>query len=36
MYPVSAVDLENTTSLVLFAFKILDLEWMMKALNTGM
>ncbi|XP_056285287.1 CMP-N-acetylneuraminate-beta-galactosamide-alpha-2,3-sialyltransferase 1-like [Pseudoliparis swirei] len=35
MYPVSAVDLENTTSLVLFAFKILDLEWMMKALNTG-
>ncbi|TNN24677.1 CMP-N-acetylneuraminate-beta-galactosamide-alpha-2,3-sialyltransferase 1 [Liparis tanakae] len=35
MYPVSAVDLENTTSLVLFAFKIRDLEWIMKALNTG-
>ncbi|XP_034401984.1 CMP-N-acetylneuraminate-beta-galactosamide-alpha-2,3-sialyltransferase 1-like isoform X1 [Cyclopterus lumpus] len=35
MYPESAVNLENNTHLVLFAFKILDLEWVTKALSTG-
>ncbi|XP_056285413.1 CMP-N-acetylneuraminate-beta-galactosamide-alpha-2,3-sialyltransferase 1-like [Pseudoliparis swirei] len=33
MYPESAVDLDDTTRLVLFAFKILDLEWITKALS---
>ncbi|XP_029299221.1 CMP-N-acetylneuraminate-beta-galactosamide-alpha-2,3-sialyltransferase 1-like [Cottoperca gobio] len=35
MYPESAMDLDNTTHLVLLPFKILDLEWVMKALGTG-
>lgn len=35
MYPESAVDLDNSTHLVLFPFKILDLEWLMKAVSTG-
>ncbi|XP_056277342.1 CMP-N-acetylneuraminate-beta-galactosamide-alpha-2,3-sialyltransferase 1-like [Pseudoliparis swirei] len=35
MYPGSAMHLDNTTHLVLFAFKILDLDWAMKSLNTG-
>uniref|UniRef100_A0A3Q2CX78 CMP-N-acetylneuraminate-beta-galactosamide-alpha-2,3-sialyltransferase 1-like n=1 Tax=Cyprinodon variegatus TaxID=28743 RepID=A0A3Q2CX78_CYPVA len=35
MYPESAVDLDNSTHLVVFAFKIQDLEWSTKALTTG-
>lgn len=35
MYPESAVDLDNTTHLLLFAFKIMDIEWVMKAFTTG-
>ncbi|XP_036001445.1 CMP-N-acetylneuraminate-beta-galactosamide-alpha-2,3-sialyltransferase 1 isoform X2 [Fundulus heteroclitus] len=35
MYPESAVDLDNSTHLVVFAFKIQDLEWPIKALTTG-
>ncbi|XP_049891343.1 CMP-N-acetylneuraminate-beta-galactosamide-alpha-2,3-sialyltransferase 1-like [Epinephelus moara] len=35
MYPESAVDLDNTTHLVLVPFKIQDLEWATKALTTG-
>ncbi|XP_030644855.1 CMP-N-acetylneuraminate-beta-galactosamide-alpha-2,3-sialyltransferase 1 [Chanos chanos] len=35
MYPESAVDLDNTTSLVLIPFKTLDLEWIISALTTG-
>lgn len=35
MYPESAVDLDNSTHLVLFPFKILDLEWVIKAVSTG-
>ncbi|XP_037651468.1 CMP-N-acetylneuraminate-beta-galactosamide-alpha-2,3-sialyltransferase 1-like isoform X2 [Sebastes umbrosus] len=35
MYPESAVDLDNSTHLVLVPFKILDLEWITKALTTG-
>ncbi|KAM4725047.1 CMP-N-acetylneuraminate-beta-galactosamide-alpha-2,3-sialyltransferase 1-like [Anableps anableps] len=35
MYPESAVDLDNSTHLVMFPFKIQDLEWLMKALTTG-
>ncbi|XP_054462578.1 CMP-N-acetylneuraminate-beta-galactosamide-alpha-2,3-sialyltransferase 1-like [Anoplopoma fimbria] len=35
MYPESAVDLDNTTRLVLFSFKIMDLEWVIKAFSTG-
>ncbi|XP_054461945.1 CMP-N-acetylneuraminate-beta-galactosamide-alpha-2,3-sialyltransferase 1-like [Anoplopoma fimbria] len=35
MYPESAVDLDNTTRLVLFPFKIRDLEWITKAFSTG-
>ncbi|XP_072226218.1 CMP-N-acetylneuraminate-beta-galactosamide-alpha-2,3-sialyltransferase 1-like [Leuresthes tenuis] len=35
MYPESAVDLDNTTHLVLLPFKILDLEWLIKAFTTG-
>ncbi|XP_008419751.1 CMP-N-acetylneuraminate-beta-galactosamide-alpha-2,3-sialyltransferase 1-like [Poecilia reticulata] len=31
MYPESAVDLDNSTHLVLFPFKILDIEWAIKA-----
>ncbi|KAM4725919.1 CMP-N-acetylneuraminate-beta-galactosamide-alpha-2,3-sialyltransferase 1-like [Anableps anableps] len=35
MYPESAVDLHNSTHLVLFPFKIKDLEWLIKAFTTG-
>ncbi|KAK2830082.1 hypothetical protein Q5P01_018013 [Channa striata] len=35
MYPESATDLDNTTRLVLFPFKIQDLEWLIKAMTTG-
>ncbi|XP_038580007.1 CMP-N-acetylneuraminate-beta-galactosamide-alpha-2,3-sialyltransferase 1-like [Micropterus salmoides] len=35
MYPESAVDLDNNTHLVLFPFKIQDLEWLIKAFSTG-
>uniref|UniRef100_A0A3Q2QZD6 CMP-N-acetylneuraminate-beta-galactosamide-alpha-2,3-sialyltransferase 1-like n=1 Tax=Fundulus heteroclitus TaxID=8078 RepID=A0A3Q2QZD6_FUNHE len=35
MYPESAVDLHNSTHLVLFPFKIMDLEWLIKAFTTG-
>ncbi|KAM4725048.1 CMP-N-acetylneuraminate-beta-galactosamide-alpha-2,3-sialyltransferase 2-like [Anableps anableps] len=35
MYPESAVDLDNSTHLVLFPFKINDLEWVIKAFTTG-
>ncbi|CAK6961087.1 CMP-N-acetylneuraminate-beta-galactosamide-alpha-2%2C3-sialyltransferase 1-like [Scomber scombrus] len=35
MYPESAMDLDDSTHLVLFAFKIKDLEWLIKAFSTG-
>ncbi|XP_024862723.1 CMP-N-acetylneuraminate-beta-galactosamide-alpha-2,3-sialyltransferase 1 isoform X2 [Kryptolebias marmoratus] len=35
MYPESARDLDNSTHLVLFPFKIQDLEWLVKAFTTG-
>ncbi|KAK2830081.1 hypothetical protein Q5P01_018012 [Channa striata] len=35
MYPESSTDLDNTTRLVLFPFKIQDLEWLIKAMTTG-
>ncbi|KAM3597116.1 uncharacterized protein V6R79_026317 [Siganus canaliculatus] len=35
LYPESAVDLDNDTSLVLIPFKTLDLQWMVSALTTG-
>lgn len=35
MYPESAIDLDNTTSLVLIPFKTLDLQWIVSALTTG-
>uniref|UniRef100_A0A3Q2CXY3 CMP-N-acetylneuraminate-beta-galactosamide-alpha-2,3-sialyltransferase 1-like n=1 Tax=Cyprinodon variegatus TaxID=28743 RepID=A0A3Q2CXY3_CYPVA len=35
MYPESAVDIHNSTHLVLFPFKIMDLEWLIKAFTTG-
>uniref|UniRef100_A0A3B5L9I2 ST3 beta-galactoside alpha-2,3-sialyltransferase 1 n=1 Tax=Xiphophorus couchianus TaxID=32473 RepID=A0A3B5L9I2_9TELE len=35
MYPESAVDLDNSTLLVLFPFKINDLQWVIKAITTG-
>ncbi|XP_036411239.1 CMP-N-acetylneuraminate-beta-galactosamide-alpha-2,3-sialyltransferase 1-like [Megalops cyprinoides] len=35
MYPESAKNLQNTTSLVLIPFKILDLQWLISALTTG-
>ncbi|TNN38685.1 CMP-N-acetylneuraminate-beta-galactosamide-alpha-2,3-sialyltransferase 1 [Liparis tanakae] len=35
MYPGSSKDLDNTTRLVLFAFKILDLQWLKDVLNTS-
>uniref|UniRef100_A0A8D3E5T6 CMP-N-acetylneuraminate-beta-galactosamide-alpha-2,3-sialyltransferase 1 n=1 Tax=Scophthalmus maximus TaxID=52904 RepID=A0A8D3E5T6_SCOMX len=35
MYPESAIDLENTTSLVLIPFKTLDLQWIISALTTA-
>lgn len=35
MYPESAMDLDNSTHLVLFPFKIQDLEWLIEALSKG-
>ncbi|XP_055750083.1 CMP-N-acetylneuraminate-beta-galactosamide-alpha-2,3-sialyltransferase 1-like [Salvelinus fontinalis] len=35
MYPESAIDLDNTTSLLLIPFKTLDLQWITSALTTG-
>ncbi|XP_041707349.1 CMP-N-acetylneuraminate-beta-galactosamide-alpha-2,3-sialyltransferase 1 [Coregonus clupeaformis] len=35
MYPESAIDLDNTTSLVLFPFKTLDLQWLPGAITNG-
>uniref|UniRef100_A0A3Q2ZV03 CMP-N-acetylneuraminate-beta-galactosamide-alpha-2,3-sialyltransferase 1 n=1 Tax=Kryptolebias marmoratus TaxID=37003 RepID=A0A3Q2ZV03_KRYMA len=35
MYPESSSRLDNTTHLVLFAFKIKDLQWLKKAFLTG-
>ncbi|XP_062292153.1 CMP-N-acetylneuraminate-beta-galactosamide-alpha-2,3-sialyltransferase 1-like [Scomber scombrus] len=35
MYPESAMDLDNSTHLVMFPFKIQDLEWLIKAFSTG-
>nr|XP_020479515.1 CMP-N-acetylneuraminate-beta-galactosamide-alpha-2,3-sialyltransferase 1-like [Monopterus albus] len=35
MYPESATDLDNTTTLVLVPFKTLDLQWLVSALSTG-
>ncbi|KAM4725512.1 CMP-N-acetylneuraminate-beta-galactosamide-alpha-2,3-sialyltransferase 1-like [Anableps anableps] len=35
MYPESAVDLDNSTHLVLFPFKIQDIDWLIKAFTTG-
>ncbi|KAL0994812.1 hypothetical protein UPYG_G00127470 [Umbra pygmaea] len=35
MYPESAQDVDNTTSLVLLPFKILDLQWLPGAVTTG-
>ncbi|KAM9375546.1 CMP-N-acetylneuraminate-beta-galactosamide-alpha-2,3-sialyltransferase 1-like [Pholidichthys leucotaenia] len=35
MYPESAGNLDNTTHLVFFPFKILDIEWVIKAFTTG-
>lgn len=35
MYPESAKDLDNSTHLVLFPFKIQDLEWLIESFTTG-
>ncbi|KAK2887343.1 hypothetical protein Q8A67_015571 [Cirrhinus molitorella] len=35
MYPESATDLDNSTSLILIPFKTLDLEWIISSLTTG-
>ncbi|XP_041739696.1 CMP-N-acetylneuraminate-beta-galactosamide-alpha-2,3-sialyltransferase 1 isoform X2 [Coregonus clupeaformis] len=35
MYPESAIDLDNTTILLLIPFKTLDLQWIISALTTG-
>ncbi|XP_069032752.1 CMP-N-acetylneuraminate-beta-galactosamide-alpha-2,3-sialyltransferase 1-like [Embiotoca jacksoni] len=35
MYPESAIDLDDTSHLVLFPFKILDIEWLTGAFTTG-
>ncbi|XP_035613219.1 CMP-N-acetylneuraminate-beta-galactosamide-alpha-2,3-sialyltransferase 1-like [Oncorhynchus keta] len=35
MYPESAIDLDNTTFLLLIPFKTLDLQWITSALTTG-
>ncbi|XP_013874681.1 CMP-N-acetylneuraminate-beta-galactosamide-alpha-2,3-sialyltransferase 1 [Austrofundulus limnaeus] len=35
MYPESATDLDNSTHLVLFPFKIQDVEWLIQAFTTG-
>ncbi|XP_030645320.1 CMP-N-acetylneuraminate-beta-galactosamide-alpha-2,3-sialyltransferase 1 [Chanos chanos] len=34
IYPESAVDVDNSTHLVLFAFKTLDLQWLISAFTT--
>jgi hypothetical protein len=34
MYPESAVDLDDHTHLILFPFKIRDLEWLVSAFTT--
>ena len=34
MYPESAMDLDNQTHLMLFPFKIRDLEWLVSAFTT--
>uniref|UniRef100_A0A3Q3RNG5 CMP-N-acetylneuraminate-beta-galactosamide-alpha-2,3-sialyltransferase 1 n=1 Tax=Mastacembelus armatus TaxID=205130 RepID=A0A3Q3RNG5_9TELE len=35
IYPESAIDMENNTTVVLIPFKTLDLQWMISALTTG-
>uniref|UniRef100_A0A4W6DNI0 ST3 beta-galactoside alpha-2,3-sialyltransferase 1 n=1 Tax=Lates calcarifer TaxID=8187 RepID=A0A4W6DNI0_LATCA len=35
MYPQSSTNLDNTTHLVLFPFKISDLQWLLKSLTQG-
>uniref|UniRef100_A0A8C5D8E1 CMP-N-acetylneuraminate-beta-galactosamide-alpha-2,3-sialyltransferase 1 n=1 Tax=Gouania willdenowi TaxID=441366 RepID=A0A8C5D8E1_GOUWI len=35
MYPESAQNLDNSTHLLLFAFKMLDLQWLLEASTTG-
>ncbi|XP_039861010.1 ST3 beta-galactoside alpha-2,3-sialyltransferase 8 isoform X2 [Simochromis diagramma] len=35
LYPESAVDISNGTSLILLPFKLRDLEWLTSALSTG-
>lgn len=35
LYPESASDLQSNTHLVLFPFKLLDLQWLIKALSSG-
>ncbi|XP_032437471.1 CMP-N-acetylneuraminate-beta-galactosamide-alpha-2,3-sialyltransferase 1-like [Xiphophorus hellerii] len=35
MYPESAMNLHNSTHLVFFPYKIMDLEWLIKAFTTG-
>lgn len=35
MYPESAMDLNNSTHLVLFPFKILDMQWLVSVFTTG-
>ncbi|KAM6949512.1 CMP-N-acetylneuraminate-beta-galactosamide-alpha-2,3-sialyltransferase 1-like [Aplochiton taeniatus] len=35
IYPESAVDLQDSTHLVLVPFKVLDLQWLVSALTTG-
>ncbi|XP_056598099.1 CMP-N-acetylneuraminate-beta-galactosamide-alpha-2,3-sialyltransferase 1-like [Triplophysa dalaica] len=34
MYPESSVDMDNSTHLVFYPFKILDMEWLISALTT--
>uniref|UniRef100_A0A4W6DNV8 ST3 beta-galactoside alpha-2,3-sialyltransferase 1 n=1 Tax=Lates calcarifer TaxID=8187 RepID=A0A4W6DNV8_LATCA len=36
MYPQSSTNLDNTTHLVLFPFKISDLQWLLKSLTQGL
>jgi len=36
MYPESSVNLDDTTHLLLFAFKMRDLVWITKYINSGM
>lgn len=35
MYPESAINLDNSTHLVLFPFKIMDFQWAIEAFTTG-